>query len=295
MGLGLAAEITGESLALGEGVKDGLLDAVGVLVEAHVTKHHDGREQEGGGVGEALAGNVGGGTVDGLEDGALVTNVARGGETKTTNETGAHVGENVTVQVGHDKDLVVVRVRVGDHLKTGVVEELGIELNVGEVLGHVPGDVEEQTIRHLHDGGLVNDADLLAADGLGVLEGVAQNTLGSLAGDELDGLDDTVNDDVLDTRVLALGVLADQDGVDIVVGGLESGDGAAGTQVGEEVECATQGEVEGDVTLANGGGERTLEGDLVLLDILDGKVGDGSPAVLEDGGDIAGLPGNGGL
>ena len=76
VGLGLATEVTGQVLALGEGVEDGLLDAVGVGVEAHVTKHHDGAEEKSSGVGEALALNIGGGTVNGLEDGALVTNVA---------------------------------------------------------------------------------------------------------------------------------------------------------------------------------------------------------------------------
>jgi hypothetical protein len=99
----------------------------------------------------------------------------------------------------------------------------------------------------------VDDADLLAADGLGVLEGEAQDALAGLAGDELDALNDAIDDDVLDARVFALGVLADQDGVDVVVGGLVAGDGAAGSQVGEEVERSSQGQVEGDVALANGG------------------------------------------
>jgi hypothetical protein len=98
----------------------------------------------------------------------------------------------------------------------------------------------------------VDDAHLLAADGLGVLEGEAQDALRGLAGDELDGLDDAVDDDVLNARVLALGVLADQDRVDVVVGRLVPGDGAAGAQVGEEVEGAAERQVEGDVALANG-------------------------------------------
>ena len=101
-------------LALGESVEGSLLDAVSVLVETHVLQHHDTAEMHSCGVGEALASNIGGGAVDGLEDGALVTNVTGGGETETTDQTGAHVGQNVTVQVGHDEDLVVVRGGVGD-------------------------------------------------------------------------------------------------------------------------------------------------------------------------------------
>lgn len=293
--LGLAAKITSEGLALGEGVEDGLLDTGGLLGETHVAQHHDGAKKESGRVGKTLAGNIGGGTVDSLEDGALVTNVTRGGETETTNETGAHVGENVTVEVGHDKDLVVVRVGVGNHLQAGVVEELGVELNVGEVLGDLATDVEEETIRHLHDGGLVDDADLGAANGLSLLEGEAENALRGLAGDELDALDNTIDNNVLNARVFTLGVLTDEDGVDVVVGGLEAGNRAARTQVGKEVEGTAERQVERDVALADGGGERTLEGNLVLSDVLNGSVGDGSLAVLDDGGDVDGFPGNGDL
>lgn len=104
-------------LALGESVEDSLLDAVSVVVETHVLQHHDTAEKHSSGVGEALAGNIGGGAVDGLEDGALVTNVTGGGETETTDQTGAHIGQNVTVQVRHNEDLVVVGGRVGDDAK----------------------------------------------------------------------------------------------------------------------------------------------------------------------------------
>lgn len=275
VGLGLATEVASEGLeencqhlflviiqeigstktylALSQGVEDSLLDAVGVVVETHVLQHHDGRQQQSSGVGKTLASNIGGGTVDSLEDGALVTNVTGGGQTKTTDQTGAHVGQNVTVQVGHDKDLVVVRSGVGDDLQARVVQQLSVELDIGEVLGDVASGVQEQTVRHLHDGGLVHDADLLLVDGLGVLEGEAQNTLGGLLGDELDALDNTIDNDVLDTGVFTLGVLTDQDGVNTVVGGLVAGNGAARTDVGEQVEGTAQSKVQGNVTLTNGG------------------------------------------
>ena len=109
-------------LALSKDLEDGLLDVAGLLGEAHVSQHHDGAEKKRGGVGELLASNVGRGTVDSLEDGAVVTDVAGRSKTETTNETGAHVGENVSIQVGHDKNLVVVGDRVGNHLQAGVVQ-----------------------------------------------------------------------------------------------------------------------------------------------------------------------------
>lgn len=224
-----------------------------MLVETHVLQHHDGGEQQSSRVGKTLASNVGGGTVDGLEDGALVTNVTGGSQTKTTDQTGAHVGQNVTVQVGHDKNLVVVRSGVGDDLQARVVQQLGVELDIGEVLGDVAGSVEEQTVRHLHDGGLVHNADLLLVDRLRVLEGEAKDALGGLLGDELDALHNTIHHNVLNTRVFTLGVLTDQHSVDIVVGGLVTGDGTAGADVGEQVEGTAQSQVQGDVALADGG------------------------------------------
>ena len=56
---------------------------------------------------------------------------------------------------------------------------------------------------------------------------------------------------MLDTGVLALGVLADENGVDVVVGGLEALDGDTRPDVGKEVECPSESKVEGNVTLSN--------------------------------------------
>ena len=41
--------------------------------------------------------------------------------------------------------------------------------------------------------------------------------------------------------------------------------------------------------------EGTLESNLVLLNVLNGSIGDSSLAVLDDGGDVDRLPSNGGL
>ena len=56
---------------------------------------------------------------------------------------------------------------------------------------------------------------------------------------------------MFNARVLALGVLADQDRVNVVVGCLEAGDGAARPQVGKEVKRPTKGEIERDMAFAN--------------------------------------------
>ncbi len=46
-----------------------------------------------------------------------LANVTRRGQTETTDEARAHVGQNVTVQVGHDHDTVCVRLRVLHNLQ----------------------------------------------------------------------------------------------------------------------------------------------------------------------------------
>lgn len=180
-----------------------------MIVKTHVLQHHNRAQQESSGVSKTLAGDIRSGTVNSLEDGALVSNVSGGGKTETTNETSAHIGENVTVKVGHDQDFVVVWSRVGDHLQAGVVKKFGIKFDVGKFLSNVASSVQEKTVGHLHDGGLVDDADLLLARRLGMLESEAQDTLGSFASDELNALHNTVNNNVLNSGVFTLGVLTD--------------------------------------------------------------------------------------
>ena len=58
---------------------------------------------------------------------------------------------------------------------------------------------------------------------------------------------------MLNARVLSFGVLTDENGVDIVVRGLEAGNRDAGADIGEKVEGPTESEVEGDMSLADGG------------------------------------------
>jgi hypothetical protein len=217
-----------------------------------VLQHHDTAEQERSGVSKALAGNVRSRTVHSFEDRALVTNVSGRRKTETANETGAHIRENITVQVGHDKDLVIVWRGVSDHLQAGVVEELGIKLDIRELLGNFSGSVEEKTVGHLHNSSLVHNTDLVLARSLSMLESETENAFGCLACNKLDALDNAINNNVLDTRVFTLSVLTNQDSVDVVVWGLVSGNGAARTKVSEEVEGTAKSKVERNVSLANG-------------------------------------------
>lgn len=285
-----STKISSQVLTLSEGIEDGLLDFGSVLVESHMLQHHDGREQQSRWVGESLAGDIRGGSVDGFEDGALVTDVARGGKAETTDETGAHVGENVTVEVWHDQNLIVVWCRVGNHVQASIVQKLIIELDLRVLLRKLLSDLQEQTVTLLHDSSLVHNPNLLLANSIRILESILQNPLASIPSNQLDTLDDTVNDMMFDAGVLALGVFTDENGIYTVVGSLVADDGLAGTDVGEEVECTTESKVEGNVTLADGGGEGSLEGDEIPFYRIDGRLGDGGLAVDENGCDVDGFP-----
>jgi hypothetical protein len=185
-----------------------------------MSQHHDRTEEKGSRVGKSLASDIWCGSVDSLEDGAFVTDVTRWSKTKTSNKTSAHIGENVTVQVGHNQNFVVVWCWVGDDLQAGVIEELGVEFDLGEVLRNSLGGGQEKTITHLHDGSLVNRANLKLSDVLCVLECESKNTLTGLSGNELDALHNTIHHNVLNAGVLSLGVFSDKDSVNSVVWGL---------------------------------------------------------------------------
>lgn len=139
------------------------------------------------------------------------------------------------------------------NLQAGIVQKLSVKLNIREVLGHIAGSADKETIGHLHNGGLVDNANMLLVDRLGVLEAESQDTLRGLAGDQFDRLNNTVDNLVLNSRVFSLSVLANEDGVDAIVGSLEAGNRAARTDVGKQVESSTKSQVERDVSLANGG------------------------------------------
>ena len=74
---------------------------------------------------------------------------------------------------------------------------------------------------------------------------------------------------MLEARVLALGVLPDDDDVDVLVPGWEPWDVGAVDERGVEVELLAELHVEGGYPSADGGGEAPLEADLVAADGVD--------------------------
>lgn len=194
-----------------------------MVIKAEVTEKHGTAEEESGGVGLALAldikTNV---SAAGFEDGNVAAHVAAGNDTGTTNESSSNVGENAAVEVGHDHNVELLG--TADALHRGVVNDHVVALELRIILGEPIEGAAEETIGKLHDVGLVDAGDLLAAVNERKLEGEFGDALRLGTGDDLEGLNDARYALMLETAVLALGVLADDAKVNVFVASLEAGD-----------------------------------------------------------------------
>lgn len=154
-----------------------------------------------------------------LKDGTSETNVARWSESEATNEAGAEIGDDVTVQIGHDQDVVLgwilhhiqthcVQVFLLKSVSTNVMEQKGLLVwtNRGVpdfriLLSSLTATPKEKAVRHSHDVGLVNRSNLGSTIGLGVVKGKLGHATRCVFRDELDALDDSIDNFVFDARV----------------------------------------------------------------------------------------------
>jgi hypothetical protein len=113
----------------------------------------------------------------------------------------------------------------------------------------------------------VNTGNLLAVVGKSEAESELGDALGLGAGDDLQGLDDTLNGLVLKTGVFSLGVLTNDAEIDILVASLVTGNVLDQRDRGVDVQLLTKGDVEGLVTRTlDGSVENTLQTELVALE-----------------------------
>jgi hypothetical protein len=255
---------------VGNDLVDGLRDAVGVVIKTNVAQHHSSRQDQSSWVGLVLALDVETDvTATGLENGDVAAHVASGDDTGTTNKASTNVGQDTSVQVGHDHNIELLWPR--DALHGGVVDNHVVGLESGVVLTDPLDGVAEETIGKLHDVGLVDAGDLLAVVGKGKGKGELGNALRLLAGNNFERLDDARDGLVLKARVLALGVLTDDAEVDVLVARLVAGDVLEEDNGGVDVELLAESDVEGAVAGAlDGRVEDTLETELVALERGDG-------------------------
>ena len=237
-----------------------------MVIQTQVAEQHGTRQDQSAGIGLILALDVETDvTAAGLEDGDVTAHVAAGNDTGATDESGSDVGEDTTVQVGHDHDIELLG--AGDSLHGGVVDDHVVDLEGRVVLGDLVEGAAEETIGQLHDVGLVNASNLLAVVGKGEAEGELGNALGLGAGDDLERLDDTLDGLVLQAGVLTLGVLTDDAQVDILVASLVAGDVLDQGDGGVDVQLLTESDVEGLVARPlNGSVQNTLQTELVALE-----------------------------
>lgn len=263
-----------------------------MVVEAKVSQEHAAAENHGSGVGLILALDVKTDvTAAGLEDGNLTTHVATRDDTGATNQGGTNVGQDASVQVRHDHDVELLG--AGNGLHGGVVDNHVVDLEGGVLLGGLVEGAAEQTVGQLHDVGLVDAGDLLAAVGEGKGKGELGNALRLGAGDDLERLDDAGHALVLQARVLALGVLTDDAQVDVLVARLVAGDVLDQRDAGVNVQLLAHSHVEALVAgAADGRVQDALEAQLVALErgdaLAEGLLG--PQRALLDTGDLDLLP-----
>lgn len=114
----------------------------------------------------------------------------------------------------------------------------------------------------------------LAIVEIGILKGIFSNPLRAELCHHLKALDNARNDLVLEAGVFALGVLPNDDDVDVVVAGGEALKVEAVDKGGVEIEVLAELDVEGVDAAADGGLEAALEADLVLADGVEDLGGD---------------------
>ena len=93
----------------------------------------------------------------------------------------------------------------------------------GKALAHRARAAQKQSVGHLHDVGLVDGVDLLAAVLARVFKSEFGDARGAFLGDHFDGFDHAGNDFVLQADVFALGVFAHDDQVHAGPVGFQAG------------------------------------------------------------------------
>ncbi len=256
----VAGDVAGQHPGL-ERDQDRVLDVGGRVELTEVAQHHHGGQDDGGRIDHVLARILRRGSMDGLEDRDLVSDVGARGESESSDERGGFVGEDVAVHVGRDDHVELLRAL--DELVGAVVDDDVIGLHP-RVLGR---DLLEGLLQHalgeLHDVGLRGAVNGGASLGDRELEREADDLLASLAGDQLQRLGDAGGLHMLDPRVEVLHVLPDDHEIDAAaaVRRANAGELPRGPHVRVGLEELAQGDVGALLAEPHGGLERSLEDD----------------------------------
>ena len=116
--------------AFGEDALDRAFDLVGGFLFFEIAEHEDRAEDQRRRVGEAFAGDVGRGAVDGFEHGRVVADVGARREAEAADQAAGEIGDDVAEQVFHDHH--VERIRIHHELHAGGVDDAVVERDIGK-------------------------------------------------------------------------------------------------------------------------------------------------------------------
>lgn len=250
VGGGLAAHVGAEVLALLKVTVNSSVDLGSSLLLVQELEHEGNTAEGGNGVGNVLALNVRGRTVARLTHGETITDIGRRNKTQRADQGSGTVGENVSVKVGGNND--IVGLWLTEELVDHRVDDLLFDTDARELVlsESCAGSGSEKTVCLRQHVGLVGDGDEGALVGgsagalahslppEGNLTSHVGNAEGGLLADALDGLGDLAVGSIVRLLLLdveILGVLTDDDEVDRV--GEHGGvlDRLDGADVGVEV------------------------------------------------------------
>src|SRR5882762_8227190 len=95
-----------------------------------------------------------------FENRAVIAQVGAGYKSEAADECRAQVGNNIAVKVFHHQHVVLIRIH--HQLHASVVHDVFAVGDLGKALGHGAAAAQEQSVRQLHDVGLVDGVDFLA-------------------------------------------------------------------------------------------------------------------------------------
>jgi hypothetical protein len=219
-----------------------------------------------------------------LEDRHRLAEVRAGSHSEPADQPGADVRDDVPVEVRQHEHVVLLGAL--HELHRHVVHDPVVELDVRVLRGDGAGGVEEEAVRVLHDVRLVHRRELAAAVLADVVEGeldhppragdrdrldrdagVAVRQLGAVRLDPVHQLLRVGGAFLeLDARVQILGVLANDDDVDVLEERADARVALARADLRVEVERLPQPDVDGAEALADRSRDGALEGHPVPAD-----------------------------
>ena len=96
-GSGVAADVAGDMYALCVHAGDGAFETLGGIAFADVSQHQHGGLHQRCRIGQALAGDIGRGAVDGLKDSVVIAHIGAGHDAEAADEAGSEIGDNVAI------------------------------------------------------------------------------------------------------------------------------------------------------------------------------------------------------